>query len=374
MNVTVTATDAVGLTDVKMVVLTAKDTSPPTITCRPNIVLNACQPTATWTTPTASDNCSGVVVTQTGGSLSGSTFTNGTTTTISYKATDGGGNQATCSFTVTRANAMNLTVTNSNPQLYFGYSLDQSTVIKGVPTGGVPPYTMTITMNRPLSCNMVNSTGDEKWLTASGVSTGSICPSSGPGTVPLTSATLLAGGSNSVTATLLGNAVIIVTVTDANGCSISKSTNVYAEDARCFAGNSGNEKVKLCHRTGNTNEPCHELCVSENAVSAHLAHGDYIGGCLPNCATPPVYRGVQSLDFDVRAYPNPSLNDFTIVVDSKISSKIILNIYDMSSRLVKKIEGNYGKPIVFGDDLPTGIYYTVISQDDNQKTLKLIKQ
>src|SRR4029078_4124028 len=98
INVTVTATDAGGNTAVKTVVLTAKDVTPPTIVCPANITLSACTSTATWTAPSGSDDCSGLVVTQSDGPASGSTFAPGSTTTISYLATDAAGNTATCSF------------------------------------------------------------------------------------------------------------------------------------------------------------------------------------------------------------------------------------------------------------------------------------
>jgi hypothetical protein len=350
------------------------DVTPPTITCPSNIVLNACQATANWTVPTASDNCLGVTVTQTAGSTPGSTFANGTTTTITYKATDVGGNESSCSFTVTRANALNLTVANSNPQLYFGYSLDQSTTIKGTPTGGVGPYTVVITMNRILACNVLTNNGDEVWTASGGASTGNTCPASGPGVIPISTATVNSGGFYSVTTTLLSNAVITVTVTDANGCSTTKTTNVYAEDARCFAGNSGNAKVKICHRTGNANDPCHVICVDQSAVAAHLAHGDYLGVCLPNCATPPVYKASDPNLFNVTAYPNPSKNDFTIVVEGNLNKKIQVEVYDILSRKVNYIESSDGEPIQFGDNLPSGAYFVIVTQENNQKTIKLIKE
>ena len=372
INVTVTATDAAGNTDVKTVVLTAKDVTPPTIVCPSNIVLNACQSTATWTPPSGNDNCSGLVVTQTAGGAPGSSFAAGTTTTISYKATDLGGNQAICTFNVTRAPALNLTVDNSNAQLYYGYTLDQTTVIKGTPSGGVGPYTVVITMNRILACNVLNSTGDEKWIPSAGTTTGNTCPTSGPGIIPVSTASIAAGGALSVTTTLLANATITVTVTDANGCSTSKTTNVYAEDARCFAGNSGISKVKICHRTGNTSDPCHEICVSEEAVAAHLAHGDYLGACLPNCATP-IVRKVANL-FDVVAYPNPSKHNFTIEIMGDYTEKIEVEVYDMLSRLVRHIESNDNQPISFGDNLPSGTYITRVTQGNNQKIIKVIKE
>src|SRR5690606_22658722 len=58
---------------------------------------SSCGAVVTWTAPTASDNCS---VSLSSSHNSGDVFPLGTTT-VTYTATDGAGNTATCSFDVT---------------------------------------------------------------------------------------------------------------------------------------------------------------------------------------------------------------------------------------------------------------------------------
>ena len=41
----------------------------------------------------------------------------------------------------------------------------------------------------------------------------------------------------------------------------------------------GNENVTICHHTGSSKNPFVTITVSENALDAHLAHGDTIGPC-----------------------------------------------------------------------------------------------
>ena len=333
---------------------------------------------------TAADNCSAVTLTQS--PPAGTALPLGPNT-ITITAKDACGNSSTCSFIVTVTKTLDVTISNSNPQLYYGYTLDQSSIIKGIPSGGVGPYKVVITMNRPLKGNEVTSSGDEIWTPGANTS-GSlnhVCPPSGSLTlnpVSTSTNTITATNGYSVTATLMANATFTVTVTDANGCTISKETTVYSEDARCFAGNSGNAKVKICHRTGNSNDPCHEICVAESAVQAHLDHGDYIGSCLPNCVKPVVHTKIAKLEkkleepipFNVIAHPNPTNNLFTIIVEGGTNEKVEVLVYDTLGRMVKYIDNSDGQEIKFGEGLPSGTYIAIVSQGINQKTVKLIKQ
>ena len=102
-TVTYTAVDVHGNQATCSFTVTVTDDELPVITgCPNNITVNNdagdCGAVVTWTAPTADDNCS--VASFVSDHASGETFPVGTTT-VTYTATDGAGNQAICSFTVT---------------------------------------------------------------------------------------------------------------------------------------------------------------------------------------------------------------------------------------------------------------------------------
>ena len=74
-----------------------------------------------------------------------------------------------------------------------------------------------------------------------------------------------------------------VTITDAAGCMSTADTTVVVVDVQCSSGNGNNDaKVIVCHNGS-------EICISPNAVQAHLNHGDLLGPCgSATCETPPV--------------------------------------------------------------------------------------
>lgn len=105
-TVTYTFTDAAGNNSTCSFVVTVMDNAAPVISnCPANITVQtgagntACNQTATWTEPTATDGCgSAVTVQQT--HRPGDRFPVGATT-VTYTFTDAGGNSSTCSFVVT---------------------------------------------------------------------------------------------------------------------------------------------------------------------------------------------------------------------------------------------------------------------------------
>ncbi|HSN47452.1 MAG TPA: T9SS type A sorting domain-containing protein, partial [Flavobacterium sp.] len=189
----------------------------------------------------------------------------------------------------------------------------------------------------------------------------------------------ISAGIFSVTVSLMADATITATVTDRNGCTATTSKDIHAEDVRCFAGNSGNAKVTICHRTGSAKNPCVAICVDQSAVQEHLNHGDYVGTCNKACVAPVNTKLIEvveeeTIPFNVIAYPNPSRSQFTLQIEGGQNEKVEVLVYDMLARLIKRIEKSDGQPILFGEELPTGEYLTIVKQGENMKAVNLIKQ
>jgi Fe-S cluster biogenesis protein NfuA len=309
---------------------------------------------------------------------------------------------------VAATNCCTAACSNSNPTLYFGFPGDQTSTVTVVAAGGTAPYTVSITMNRPLNCNVITNSGDELWTAASGTSVNNVCPASGSASLaPVSTGNIpVAGGSYSVDVTLMQDATITATVTDATGCIRTCTTMIDAEDVRCFSGNSGVTKVGICHQTGNNNNPCMSICVLESSLADHLAHGDFVGNCTSNCIAQnqtrtataetvaaekdpvekssiekgsirktPVKNAPGSAGvLRVRVIPNPSDSYFMLNVETGSSEKITLTIYDVLGRMVKHLENNDSQLIRFGEDLKAGSYMALVRQGVKTTTVKLVKQ
>ena len=97
------ATDASGNISNCSFTITVQDASPPVITCPADIVVQVpagvTTAVATYSMPTASDNCSAATITQYSGLPSGGTFPLGNSVVV-YQAADAAGNIARCGFNV----------------------------------------------------------------------------------------------------------------------------------------------------------------------------------------------------------------------------------------------------------------------------------
>ncbi len=78
--------------------------------------------------------------------------------------------------------------------------------------------------------------------------------------------------------------------------------------------------------------------------------------------------------FTVKAWPNPTENNFILQVMSNNNEKVEMTVFDISGKLLKQMKGNAGQIFRFGDEWKAGTYVAMIIQGRNKKIINLIKQ
>lgn len=111
-------------------------------------------------------------------------------------------------------------------------------------------------------------------------------------------------------------------VRDTNGCTDTDEVTVEVQDIRC---GKKNEKVYVCQNT--KNNP-HTICVSVNAVKAHLNKGDYLGMCASS------NKVDYHEDIETVVYPNPASNTFYVgVTGGRAEEDIRIVLTDLNGRI-----------------------------------------
>ena len=116
-----------------------------------------------------------------------------------------------------------------------------------------------------------------------------------------------------------------VTLTDDTLCTATDSVFVNVVDVRC--GNNNN-KVLVCHIPPGNPDNAHTICISENGVPAHLAHGCVLGACDPAPTDSLVGGGLVEIVIS----PNPVIVSGTIRVQSRASQQVTVYVVDATGR------------------------------------------
>jgi hypothetical protein len=81
-------------------------------------------------------------------------------------------------------------------------------------------------------------------------------------------------------------------------------------------------------------------------------------------------------NFAVIAYPNPFADNFMLNVTSVSESTIQIRVYDMLGKQVenRNVEASDLENLQIGSSYPSGVYNVVVTQGENNKTLRVIKR
>ena len=79
------------------------------------------------------------------------------------------------------------------------------------------------------------------------------------------------------------------------------------------------------------------------------------------------------IPFNVKVYPNPSMGIFNVEVQSTEKESVSIRVVDMQGRLVNSMKANPNTNMKIGWELRPGIYFLEVTQGDNKKYIKLLK-
>jgi hypothetical protein len=138
--------------------------------------------------------------------------------------------------------------------------------------------------------------------------------------------------------------------------------------ASWICSNNGNSrKVFVCHN-GNT------LCVSQNAVNSHLAHGDFLGPCT-SCGERD-NRIIMESELVMELVPNPASNQVLVDVHGLGQSGGTLVMFDLLGKelMVKTLDAGvqHAQFTLSLQGLAMGNYLIKVKTDNEVQTKTLI--
>ncbi|MBC8314387.1 MAG: VCBS repeat-containing protein [Bacteroidales bacterium] len=170
----------------------------------------------------------------------------------------------------------------------------------------------------------------------------------------------------------------VVTVTDANGCTDSDDVLVEVNDVRC---GKKNNKVLICHVPPGNPGNAHTICVSPNAVPAHLAHGDYLGECTNGPNKPTTELAAENLHVTVA--PNPFNNRTNIHIQLHDDANVEAAVYNMTGMKIRTLKNGMlsaGNHTISwngqsddGNVVRVGLYILRVTAGDESSHNKLMK-
>jgi hypothetical protein len=121
------------------------------------------------------------------------------------------------------------------------------------------------------------------------------------------------------------------------------------------------------------------LCISANAVAAHLEKGAYLGACKIDDAITMARKANEAeperVGWDINVLPNPSTTSFRITaIGHRSSETITVRVLDATGRVkeVKTITGQQTWNI--GASYTPGLYFLEVVQGKEKKVVQLVKQ
>ncbi len=162
----------------------------------------------------------------------------------------------------------------------------------------------------------------------------------------------------------IGTTLNTFVATDASGHIATYSFNVTVLDPYC-----GTKKVNVCHNG-------HTICVSVNALPAHLAHGDLLGPCDLGKAGEPIAEIPDGFILQDN-YPNPFNPSTTIRFGIPTDANVHLAVYNtlgekVAQLVAGELNAGYHEVLFDASQLASGLYIYRMQAGDYVSSRKLI--
>jgi hypothetical protein len=78
----------------------------------------------------------------------------------------------------------------------------------------------------------------------------------------------------------------------------------------------------------------------------------------------------------VKGYPNPYNAYFTLSLDTPSDAMVYVRVFDMTGKLIEDIEvaPSALESLQLGAEWASGVYNVIVAQDDQVKTIRMIKK
>ena len=116
----------------------------------------------------------------------------------------------------------------------------------------------------------------------------------------------------------------------------------------------------------------------EVSMEIRGVYGPY--GPMCTVTTPLVFRelptSTETNSFDAVAYPNPAVDSFQIDVTTESKEPVLIQVYDLLGRLIENKQTTIDElyNLQLGNSYPSGVYQVIVKQENNLKTLRIIKR
>jgi hypothetical protein len=115
-----------------------------------------------------------------------------------------------------------------------------------------------------------------------------------------------------------------------------------------------------------------------------MAHGDYMGSCLANCATPVANArvsnensGANAESFEIDTYPNPFRSSLSVKVINPENAEVTMNMIDITGRFIDvKIQSKSDDNVytLDTDKIVSGFYILRVNIGNASKAIKVVKE